>query len=80
MTARRQLKSTAEVVEALGGYRAVATRYDVAYQAPHNWVNYMPHIPSRLYVAMSEALAEQNLQAPPALWGMWPHHKRGASR
>lgn len=77
-SAPRLLKSKADVIEALGGYRAVATQFEVAYQAPHNWVNYMPHIPSRLYVAMSDALAKKNLRAPPELWGMWPYHQRGA--
>jgi hypothetical protein len=79
MSAPRLLKTKLEVIEALGGYAAVAKIYKVAYQAPHNWANYMPHIPSRLYCSMIDQLRAKNLTAPPALWGMWPHHKRRGS-
>ncbi len=73
---RRELKTKGEVIDALGGYSVVAKTYGVAYQAPHNWVNYMPHIPSRLYHAMMMRLLAKGCTAPPSLWGMWPDHKR----
>jgi hypothetical protein len=72
----RMLKTSAEVIEALGGVSAVARDYQVRYQAPHNWAHYTPHIPSRLYAAMNDALKKQGCTASPALWGMWPHFKR----
>lgn len=64
-----EFSSTAEVIEALGGYRAAAQITGRKDSAAWNWHKFAT-FPSNTYVAMQEMLAEYGYSAPPSLWGM----------
>lgn len=65
----KSLKTTAEVIEALGGVRAVAELTNRRYSAAHNWKKFKT-FPPDTYVAMQAALASYGLKAPARLWRM----------
>lgn len=68
MTAR-ELQTTAEVIQALGGYRAIAKITGRKDGAASNWGRFET-FPANTYVAIRTALAERGLSAPDRLWGM----------
>jgi hypothetical protein len=73
------LKTTNEVIDALGGVRAVADLTRRRYSAAYNWRKFKT-FPSNTFLAMQAALAEKGLTAPPSLWRMVkpPQQKRAA--
>lgn len=64
-----ELQSTAEVIQALGGYRSVALITGSKAKAASNWGRF-DTFPARTYLALTEALRERGLSAPASLWGM----------
>ena len=65
----RTLRTAREIVFELGGYRAVADRIGVTYEAVCGWVK-MNNFPPRTYVSLLDALADRNKTAPYSLWRM----------
>ena len=65
----RKLETTGEVLEALGGFYAVA-----ALTKQREWKNVegwrrLKTFPARYYVVMTWALKRKGFSAPPSLWG-----------
>jgi hypothetical protein len=69
MSETRELNSTAEVIDALGGVSAVARITGAKYPAVHNWTKFVV-FPAKTYVVMQEALQAIGHVAPASLWGM----------
>lgn len=71
------LKSTSEVIDALGGTTAVARRAGVDARVVSNWRLY-PAFPAKTYLFFQAALAAHNrtfgtsYAAPNSLWAMIP--------
>jgi hypothetical protein len=63
------LTTTNEVIEALGGIRAVADLTGRKYPAAWHWSTWKA-FPSDTYVVMTEALRAAGKTAPDSLWGM----------
>lgn len=63
------LTTTSEVVEALGGYLAVAEITGSKPKAVSNWPRFNT-FPANTYVALTEALLAKGKTAPATLWGM----------
>lgn len=63
-----ELKSAAEVIDALGGIASVAAMTGVGYNAAHNWKT--RRFPPRTYAVMVEALRAKGHTAPASLWRM----------
>jgi hypothetical protein len=64
----KMLHSTVDVIEALGGTKAVAELTGRTYPAAFNWR--YSKFPANTYLAIQSALKERGLEAPPELWGM----------
>lgn len=64
-----ELSTTAEVVDALGGYLAVAEITQSKPKAVSNWPRFET-FPSNTYVALTAALLAKGKTAPATLWGM----------
>ncbi|MBR0855453.1 hypothetical protein [Bradyrhizobium liaoningense] len=64
----RALQSTAEVIEALGGLRAVSVLTGAAYKLVSGWGK-AKNFPSRYFLVMTWALRRKRLSAHPSLWG-----------
>lgn len=62
------LDTTKAVIDALGGTKAVAELTGRKYTAAHNWRS--SRFPANTYRAITIALEEKGLSAPPSLWGM----------
>ena len=65
----RNLSTTAEVMDRLGGVAAVAALTGRKYSAAHNWKSFET-FPSNTFLVMQQALRERGFEAPAALWGM----------
>ncbi len=65
----RALRSTAEVIDALGGFDAVAELTGSKYSAVHNWKAFGA-FPAKTFVIMTSELESRGLEAPASLWGM----------
>ena len=63
------LKTTSEVMDALGGNQAVSQLTGRTAQAVSNWRRF-DSFPSNTFVAMTAALAMSGQFAPASLWGM----------
>lgn len=63
------LTTTADVIDKLGGVRAVADLTGRDYDAAWNWKKF-PHFPPDTYLVMTRALRQQGHDAPPSLWRM----------
>lgn len=63
------LRSTLEVMEALGGAIAVSPLVGARYKTVWPWSE-APTFPSRYFLVMTFALHKKGLTAPPELWGM----------
>lgn len=66
---KRDLETTAEVMEALGGINAVAEITGSEYKAAANWKGFKA-FPSRTYLVMNRELERRGLRAPVSLWKM----------
>jgi hypothetical protein len=64
-----QLTSTAAVIDALGGNRAVAELTEGTPSAVSNWRRFKT-FPARFHIIMQGALHEKGHTAPSSLWGM----------
>ena len=64
-------ETVGDIIDALGGTRAVATLTGFGSSAVSNWRS-RGRIPAELYLVFSEALAALNKRADPALFGMTP--------
>jgi hypothetical protein len=64
----RSLHTTADVIEALGGLRAVAGLTGAAYKLVSGWGR-AKNFPSRYFLVMTWALQKKRLRAHPSLWG-----------
>lgn len=64
-----ELKTTSEVMDALGGNIAVAELTSSSTKAVWNWRGFET-FPSKTYVAMIGALEARGKTAPATLWGM----------
>lgn len=67
MVESRQLKSTVEVINALGGLQGMRELIGAVPQQVHLW-KVRGFFPSRYYMVMSRALTEKGFEAPPELW------------
>ena len=65
----RTLTTTSEVIDALGGTKAVAELTGRTYRAAFNWRS-KPKFPSNTFVTIRQELEKRDLYAPLALWGM----------
>jgi hypothetical protein len=65
----RVLHSTEDVIEALGGIRAVAQLMNVGITAVHNWRSWN-EFPPRTYLVLTNKLERIGLRAPAKLWRM----------
>lgn len=65
----RELSTTAEVIEALGGVAAVARLTGRRYGAAFNWKGFIK-FPADTFVVMQTALLAAGCIAPASLWGM----------
>ena len=63
----KNLTSALEVINALGGYKAVCALTKSAYQTVHRWGR-VNHFPSRFYRVMLKALEMKGATAPDRLW------------
>jgi hypothetical protein len=66
---QNELTTTAAVMDALGGYKAVAALTGRKHGAAWNWKKFIT-FPADTYVAMQSELARIGYSAPPSLWGM----------
>ncbi len=66
-----ELTTIPEVMEALGGYRAVAALTGRKPNAAWMWKTF-PAFPSDSYLVMQDALEKAGHVAPAGLWGMVP--------
>jgi len=64
-----ELRTTTEVIDALGGNQPVADLTSSTNKAVSNWRGF-PTFPSNTYVVITEALRRRGKTAPDALWGM----------
>ncbi len=64
-----ELRTTAEVIDALGGNQPVANLTSSTNKAVSNWRGF-PTFPSNTYLAIIEALRARGKTAPASLWGM----------
>lgn len=64
-----KLSTTAEVVDALGGYIAVSKITGSNPKAVSNWPRFKK-FPAKTYLALTRALKAKGSTAPPSLWGM----------
>jgi hypothetical protein len=65
---QRPLSSTREVMDALGGYKAVAAMFGLEPTATHNWIK--SQFPAGTLKVMTEELSRHGLTADPSLWRM----------
>lgn len=65
----KELHTTSEVMEVLGGTREIAKLTGAKYRAAFNWWS-QSTFPSNTYVAMIAALEGHKCTASPKLWGM----------
>lgn len=65
----RELSTTAEVIEALGGVGSVGALTGRTYGAAFNWKGF-PKFPADTFVVMQDALRACGCSAPASLWGM----------
>lgn len=65
----RKLRTKDEVIAALGGVLGLCELTGLSYRRVENWKR-LRTFPSRYYLVMVQALQEQRMTAPPALWGM----------
>jgi len=63
------LRSTEQVIDALGGYHAVIRMTGATPQVVSNWKKFKT-FPSNTYTLMQGALARVGKSAPDSLWGM----------
>ena len=61
-----KINSAREVIDALGGYVAVAKLMGVGPKAVSNW--YVRGLPPTSHWLLSQILQEKGIDAPPALW------------
>lgn len=64
-----ELRTTMDVIVALGGNQPVADLTDSTNKAVSNWRGFET-FPSNTYVAMTKALRSIGKTAPASLWGM----------
>lgn len=67
----RELTTTAEVIDALGGVSEVAKLTGRSYGAAFNWRGFV-RFPADTFVVMQAALKAIGCSAPISLWGMVP--------
>lgn len=65
----KNLKTTAEVIDELGGNEAVAERMDVKVKTVWHWRN-TKQFPSNTYVMLTKDLSAAGKSAPVSLWSM----------
>lgn len=65
----RELSTTADVIEALGGVGSVAALTGRKYGAAFNWKGFVK-FPADTFVVMQDALQAGGCTAPASLWGM----------
>lgn len=65
----RSLETATEVVDALGGIKAVAALTDRKYNAAANWPAF-GKFPPNTFLVMRKALEAAKCEAPASLWGM----------
>jgi hypothetical protein len=74
------LTTVADVIEALGGNASVHAQFDRTHQDTTNW-RATGFFPMKLYVAMTEALAQAGKPlANPKLWRMEPTKQKSTSK
>ena len=64
----QKLTTVDEVIEALGGIIAVAKLVGVDSKAVKHWPR--RGLPSKTFIALSDALKAKGMVAPPSLWHM----------
>jgi hypothetical protein len=64
-----ELRTTNEVIEALGGVQSVARLTGRKYGAAWNWLRFET-FPSDTFLVLQSALHEHGHTAPASLWGM----------
>lgn len=71
MDATRELTTTAEVIDALGGVSPVAALTGRKYGAAFNWKGFAK-FPADTFLVLQDALRARGMTAPSSLWGMIP--------
>lgn len=66
----RTLRTTKEVVDALGGLSAVCKLTGANTKQAWNWVGRAETFPANTYVVLTTALRRRRAKAPPHLWSM----------
>lgn len=74
----RYLKTVEEVIDALGGDEAVGRLTNHKPRAVAAWRYVLGALPSKTYVILRRALAEEGYEAPDKLWGMISHKERAS--
>lgn len=70
----RTLRTTKQVVDALGGLSAVCKLLGTNTKQSWNWVGRAETFPANTYCKLIEALNEIERTAPPQLWNMRGYH------
>ena len=71
------ISNAGEVIDALGGYKRIATIFGVVLSAPYNWRT-RGRFPPKTFVVFTRELSKRGMVAPPTLWGM--HEEAGKPR
>ncbi len=69
MDTQTQLLTAVDVIDALGGTKAVAEMTGRTYNAAHNWRAF-DRFPANTFLTIQRALDERGASAPSELWGM----------
>ncbi len=64
------IRTTREVVKALGGIDGVVRLTGASADSVSAWQARLNRFPAKTYLVMTEALAEMGMSASPALWNM----------
>ena len=64
----RKLKTTTEVIEALGGIQATADIAKTTYSNAANWNSWLDYFPPKFHPAMTRELARRGYTADDSLW------------
>ena len=64
-----ELSTHAEVIKALGGWAAVAEKFEIGGGSVRMWLSRRA-FPPKYHIAMSAALRKHGHTAPARLWGM----------
>lgn len=71
-----ELTSAREVIDILGGLKAVSELTGVTTITVSAWQTRLETMPAKTFVVLTSALEKRGHTAPPSLWGMIEHRRR----